>query len=179
MRILYQTSRLSPITNAVASAAKMPRGSGRLGDAPLPVRHDRFAAGKRGGAFRRRAISRESPVHQRQVGGLEPTVAREHVCGPDVISTATVNGAREGARVEIMSVGCPQTAGRASRSGQVPDYLSRNIPSAYARKQGSQCNAKRHAATGAAALTSSPEPRGTRPSGRSRACLRRSGSRGC
>ena len=45
--------------------------------------------------FRRNAISRESPVHQRQVGGLEPTVAREHVCGPDVISTATVNGARE------------------------------------------------------------------------------------
>ena len=71
---------------------------------------------------------RESPVHQRQVGGLEPTVAREHVCGPDVISTATGNGAREGARVEIMSVGCPQTAGRASRSGQVPDYLSRNSP---------------------------------------------------
>ena len=69
-----------------------------------------------------------------QVGGLEPTVAREHVCGPDVISTATVKGAREGARVEIMSVGCPQTAGRASRSGQVPDYLSRNIPSAYARE---------------------------------------------
>ena len=47
------------------------------------------------GVFRRNAISRESPVHQRQVGGLEPTVAREHVCGPDVISTATVNGARE------------------------------------------------------------------------------------
>ena len=80
----------------------------------------------------------------------EPTRSEsegEHVCGPDVISTATVNGAREGARVEIMSVGCPQTAGRyppnevsrvagamrgASRSGQVPDYLSRNIPSAYA-----------------------------------------------
>ena len=80
------------------------------------------------GVFRRNAISRESPVHQRQVGGLEPTVAREHVCGPDVISTATVNGAREGARVEIMSGGCPQTAGRASRSGQVPDYLSRNSP---------------------------------------------------
>ena len=47
------------------------------------------------GVFRRNAISRESPVHQRQVGGLEPTVAREHVCGPDVISTATVKGARE------------------------------------------------------------------------------------
>ena len=38
MRILYQTSRLSPITNAVSSAAKAPRGSGRLGDAPLPMR---------------------------------------------------------------------------------------------------------------------------------------------
>ena len=71
-------------------------------------------------------------MHQRQVGGLEPTVEREHVCGPDVISTATVKGAREGARVEIMSVGRPQTAGRESRSGQAPDYLSRNIPSAYA-----------------------------------------------
>ena len=71
-------------------------------------------------------------MRQRQVGGLEPTVEREHVCGPDVISTATVKGAREGARVEIMSVGCPQTAGRASRSGQAPDYLSRNTPSAHA-----------------------------------------------
>ena len=160
MRILYQTSRISPITNAVSSAADLhpalsspsatplrsgdTRESGRLGDAPLPMRRDRFAprielafgdsASLRGiragaeGVFRRNAISRESPVHRRQVGGLEPTVAREHVCGPDVISTATVNGAREGARVEIMSVGCPQTAGRASRSGQVPDYLSRNSP---------------------------------------------------
>ena len=115
--------------------------------------------------FRRNAISRESPVHQRQVGGLEPTVAREHVCGPDVISTATVNGAREisagqsplakqvaravrARRNHVISpegaqrlsaeggsmrgVGRPQTAGRASRSGQVPDYLSRNTTSAYA-----------------------------------------------
>ena len=47
----------------------------------------------------------------------EPTGAREQVCGPDVILTASVKGAREGARVKIMSVGCPQTAGRASRSG--------------------------------------------------------------
>ena len=53
-------------------------------------------------------------------GVLEPTGAREHVRGPDVISTATVKGAREGARVEIMSVGCPRTAGRASRPGQDP-----------------------------------------------------------
>ena len=57
-------------------------------------------------------------MRQRQVGGLEPTVEREHVCGPDVISTATVKGAREGARVEIMSVGCPRTAVRASRPAQ-------------------------------------------------------------
>ena len=41
-----------------------------------------------------------------------------HVRGPDVISTARVKGAREGARVEIMSVGCPRTAVRASRSAQ-------------------------------------------------------------
>ena len=115
-------------------------------------------------------------MRQRQVGGLEPTVAREHVCGPDVISTATVNGAREisagrsplaqqvaravrARRNHVISpegaqrvsaeggsmrgVGCPQTAGRyppnevsrvagamrgASRSGQAPDYLSRNTP---------------------------------------------------
>ena len=50
--------------------------------------------------------------------GRRPTVAREYVRGPDVISTATVKGAREGARVEIMSVGCPRTAVRASRSAQ-------------------------------------------------------------
>ena len=47
----------------------------------------------------------------------EPTGAREHVCGPGVILTAGVKGAREGARVKIMLVGRPQTAGRASRSG--------------------------------------------------------------
>ena len=50
----------------------------------------------------------------------EPTRSEsegEHVCGPDVILTASVKGAREGARVKIMPVGCPQTAGRASRSG--------------------------------------------------------------
>ena len=47
----------------------------------------------------------------------EPTGAREHVCGPGVILTASVKGAREGARVKIMPVGRLQTAGRASRSG--------------------------------------------------------------
>ena len=49
----------------------------------------------------------------------EPTRSEsegEHVCGPDVILTAGERGAREGARVKIMSGGCPQTAGRASRS---------------------------------------------------------------
>ena len=32
----------------------------------------------------------------------EPTVAREQVCGPGVILTASVKGAREGARVKII-----------------------------------------------------------------------------
>ena len=72
------------------------------------------------GVFRRNTINVKNQEHQRQVEGLEPTVEREHVCGPDVISTTTVKGAREGARVEIMSAGCPQTAGRSSRSGQAP-----------------------------------------------------------
>ena len=47
----------------------------------------------------------------------EPTGAREQVCGPGVILTTSVKGAREGARVKIMTVGRPQTAGRVSRSG--------------------------------------------------------------
>ena len=42
----------------------------------------------------------------------EPTGAREQVCGSGVILTASVKGAREGARVKIMPVGRPQTAGR-------------------------------------------------------------------
>ena len=54
---------------------------------------------------------------RRDLEAGEPTVAREHVCGPGVILTTSVKGAREGARVKIMSVGCPQTAGRASMSG--------------------------------------------------------------
>lgn len=58
-------------------------------------------------------------VPERRV--LEPTGTREHVRGPDVIPTATVKGAREGARVGIMSVGCPRTAGRATKSGQDPN----------------------------------------------------------
>ena len=54
---------------------------------------------------------------ERSAEAGKPTGAREHVCGPGVILTASVKGAREGARVKIMPVGCPQTAGRASRSG--------------------------------------------------------------
>ena len=73
---------------------------------------------------------------RRDLEAGEPTVAREHVCGPGVILTTSVKGAREMhlrrsrqvprraqrgalrskslercARVKIMSVGCPQTAG--------------------------------------------------------------------
>ena len=108
-----------------SSAAKRAKFRNAAKMAAFPVSNGSRGSG---GVFRRHEINVESPVHQRQVGGLEPTVAREHVCGPDVISTVTVKGAREGARVEIMSVGCPQTAGRASMSGQAPDYLSRNTP---------------------------------------------------
>ena len=47
---------------------------------------------------------------------LEPTGAREHVRGPDVIPTATAKGARDGARVGIMSVGARELrVGRPSR----------------------------------------------------------------
>ena len=49
---------------------------------------------------------------ERSAEAGEPTGAREQVCGPDVILTTGVKGAREDARVKIMSVGCPQTAGR-------------------------------------------------------------------
>ena len=59
-------------------------------------------------ARRRAAPSRWS---ERSAEAGEPTGAREHVCGPGVILTANVKGAREGARVKIMLVGCPQTAG--------------------------------------------------------------------
>ena len=54
---------------------------------------------------------------ERSAEAGEPTGAREQVCGPGVILTIGVKGAREGARVKIMPVGRPQTAGRASRSG--------------------------------------------------------------
>ena len=57
----------------------------------------------------------------------EPTGAREHVCGPDVILTAGVKGAREGARVKIMSVGaCKLRVGRAGR--RRPLYSLRTPP---------------------------------------------------
>ena len=65
------------------------------------------------------AVGRATPRRwsERSAEAGEPTGAREQVCGPGVILTASVKGAREGARVKIMQVGCPQTAGRASRSG--------------------------------------------------------------
>ena len=63
------------------------------------------------------AKARASRWSKRSAEAGEPTGAREHVCGPGVILTASVKGAREGARVKIMLVGRPQTAGRASRSG--------------------------------------------------------------
>ena len=63
----------------------------------------------------------------------EPTGAREHVCGPGVILTASVKGAREGARVKIMLVGCPQTAGRASRSGAGLAFGRRQLAIGYYR----------------------------------------------
>ena len=63
------------------------------------------------------AKARASRWSERSAEAGEPTGAREHVCGPGVILTADVKGAREGARVKIMPAGCPQTAGRASRSG--------------------------------------------------------------
>ena len=62
-------------------------------------------------------VGERSCRRERRPEAGEPTGAREHVCGPGVILTASVEGAREGARVKIMPVGCPQTAGRASRSG--------------------------------------------------------------
>ena len=70
-------------------------------------------AGEPTGARGNRRLSVVRAVH-------EPTRSEsegEHVCGPDVILTVGEKGAREGARVKIMPVGSPQTAGRASRSG--------------------------------------------------------------
>ena len=66
---------------------------------------------------RPRDYRRDKRWSERSDEAGEPTGAREHGCGPGVILTASVKGAREGARVKIMPVGCPQTAGRASRSG--------------------------------------------------------------
>ena len=71
-------------------------------------------------------------VERRSEAG-EPTVAREHVCGPSVILTTSVKGAREGARVKIMLVGCPQTAGRASRSGEGLAFGHRRLNMLYYR----------------------------------------------
>ena len=67
--------------------------------------------------FQTQSSRRTKRWSKRSVEAGEPTGAREHVCGPGVILTAGVKGAREGARVKIMPAGSPQTAGRASRSG--------------------------------------------------------------
>jgi len=69
-------------------------------------------------------------VERRSEAG-EPTGAREHVCGPGVILTASVKGAREGARVKIMPVGCSQTAGR-----YPPNEVSREAGAMLIRKLG-------------------------------------------
>ena len=86
-----------------------------------------------GRSSRRRGDSRPTPVPPRSqwakpARGIGADCRTRARCGPDVISTATVKGAREGARVEIMSVGCPQTAGRASMSGQCPDIARLWLP---------------------------------------------------
>ena len=61
------------------------------------------------GVFRQQEILLSAARHRRderwskrsgEAG--EPTGAREHVCGPGVILTTSVKGAREGARVKIM-----------------------------------------------------------------------------
>ena len=74
----------------------------------------------------------ELAVERKSEAG-EPTGAREHVCGPGVILTTSVKARvkyppgearlrskslERCARVKIMLVGCPQTAGQASRSGE-------------------------------------------------------------
>ena len=90
----------------------MPRRSLRI---PSPMTCTVVQATHTGDCIRCQKCAQLPPQECSEAG--EPTGAREHVCGPDVILTISVKGAREGARVKIMSVGCPQTAGRASRSG--------------------------------------------------------------
>ena len=65
-----------------------------------------------------RARQKNLTLHQGEASlrEREPTVAREHINGDDVISTPRVNGAREGARVEIMS-GAPVMCGSGELSG--------------------------------------------------------------
>ena len=95
----------------VSSSRRLPRSSGSA----------RWIDSTRAMTLTRRGRGRAVLLRR----GRRPTVAREHVRGPDVLSTTTVKGAREGARVEIMSVGCPRTAVRASRSAQasIPTVL--------------------------------------------------------
>ena len=97
----------------------------------------------------------------------EPTGAREHVCGPSVILTASVKGAREGARVKIMLVGRPQTAGRASRSGAGLAFRRRQraigyYKSAIADSYGASCQARNISATVVSFVSSDSTPSAVR-----------------
>ena len=81
----------------------MPRGSGHLGDAPLAAR--RICRAGAEGVFRRNATRRNRRLSVVRAVH-EPTRSEsegEQVCGPDVILTTGVKGAREDARVKIMS----------------------------------------------------------------------------
>ena len=99
------------VSNRIESCRVMNRVGKRYGAGAVGVfwRHTSYS--------RPRNYRRDKRWLERSDEAGEPTGAREHGCGPGVILTASVKGAREGARVKIMPVGCPQTAGRASRSG--------------------------------------------------------------
>jgi len=59
--------------------------------------------------------------HEKECGWRGPTGARERFCGPDVILTQAVKGAREGARVKIMS-GVPAKRGSGEQVGTRPPH---------------------------------------------------------
>jgi hypothetical protein len=91
---------------------------------PVQASRERPLRGKparRAGALASRRAKEKSP-RQHGPGRFRSDetgarLAHERVCGPDVVLTIGGKGAREDARVKTMSEGCPQTAGRASRSG--------------------------------------------------------------
>ena len=84
-------------------------------------------AGEPTGARGSRRLSVVRAVHEPTRNESEG----EHVCGPGVILTTSVKGAREGARVKIMPVGRPQTAGR-----YPPNEVSREAGAMLIRKLG-------------------------------------------